>query len=130
MKRVQMRRGVALPPNTKYVGRPTQWGNPWRVGINRDQPRGLTAARVLGLPTRLRPPSRGQRHSTTIEPITLTQAQAVMVFRVSARETLHYWPDWLEPLRGYDLACYCEPDEPCHADVLLDLIAETQADAA
>jgi hypothetical protein len=24
-------------------------------------------------------------------------------------------------LRGCDLACYCPPDEPCHADVLLDI---------
>lgn len=28
---------------------------------------------------------------------------------------------WLAPLRGHDLACYCELDEPCHADVLLEL---------
>jgi hypothetical protein len=24
-------------------------------------------------------------------------------------------------LRGKDLACWCPPDLPCHADVLLDL---------
>jgi hypothetical protein len=24
-------------------------------------------------------------------------------------------------LRRGDLACYCPPDEPCHADVLLDI---------
>ena len=24
-------------------------------------------------------------------------------------------------IRGYDLACWCPPDEPCHADVLLEL---------
>lgn len=31
-------------------------------------------------------------------------------------------PD-LDPteLRGLNLACYCGPDEPCHADVLLEL---------
>lgn len=26
----------------------------------------------------------------------------------------------LTPLRGRNLACFCPPDEPCHADVLLD----------
>lgn len=25
----------------------------------------------------------------------------------------------ISKLRGKDLACYCKPDEPCHADVLL-----------
>lgn len=24
-------------------------------------------------------------------------------------------------LRGKNLACYCKPDSPCHADVLLEL---------
>lgn len=27
----------------------------------------------------------------------------------------------LEPLRGKDLACWCRHDQPCHADVLLEL---------
>lgn len=29
-RRVQRRRGVALPPGAVYVGRPTRWGNPYR----------------------------------------------------------------------------------------------------
>jgi hypothetical protein len=29
-----------------------------------------------------------------------------------------------EQLRGHDLACYCPLDEPCHADVLLDVANE------
>lgn len=28
---------------------------------------------------------------------------------------------FLAPLRGRDLVCYCEPDQICHADVLLRL---------
>lgn len=34
-------------------------------------------------------------------------------------------PEWFEsfisPLRGRDLACWCPLDQPCHADVLLEL---------
>ena len=30
-------------------------------------------------------------------------------------------PDWLAPLRGRDLVCWCPMDQPCHADVLLEL---------
>ena len=31
--------------------------------------------------------------------------------------------EWLAPLRGHDLACWCPPSSPCHADVLLSLAA-------
>jgi hypothetical protein len=30
----------------------------------------------------------------------------------------------LEELRGKDLACWCKPDEACHADVLIEMLAE------
>ena len=35
-KRVQRKRsaGWRMPPNTVYVGRPTKWGNPFRLGID------------------------------------------------------------------------------------------------
>ena len=29
-------------------------------------------------------------------------------------------------LRGRDLACYCPPDQPCHADLLLELANATE----
>jgi len=31
-------------------------------------------------------------------------------------------PDWLAPLRGKNLACWCSLDESCHADILLKLL--------
>jgi hypothetical protein len=43
------------------------------------------------------------------------------------RMSLHHaWPEWLKTeglpkLRGRNLACWCAPDKPCHADVLLEL---------
>jgi len=36
------------------------------------------------------------------------------------REAAGYPAD-LSPLLGRNLACWCRPSEPCHADVLLDL---------
>ena len=38
-------------------------------------------------------------------------------------------PDLLVPLRGKHLACYCPLDQPCHADVLLEL-ANADAEAS
>lgn len=37
---------------------------------------------------------------------------------------------FLAPLRGKDLVCYCEPDESCHADVLLRLANEKPVKAS
>jgi hypothetical protein len=28
---------------------------------------------------------------------------------------------WINPLRGKNLACWCALDQPCHADVLLEI---------
>lgn len=30
-------------------------------------------------------------------------------------------PAWLAPLRGKNLACWCDLEDPCHADILLEL---------
>jgi len=44
MKRIQRKRtaGWRMPPNTVYVGRPTKWGNPFKIGDN-----GLTREQVI-----------------------------------------------------------------------------------
>ena len=34
---------------------------------------------------------------------------------------LGFEPADLDELRGKDLVCWCAPDAPCHADVLIDL---------
>ena len=34
--------------------------------------------------------------------------------------------DWLEPLKGKDLVCFCAP-LACHGDVLLEMIGESNA---
>ena len=44
-------------------------------------------------------------------------------FEDYARTRLQTEPNWLEPLRGYDLACWCAPKR-CHGDTILQLLAE------
>lgn len=46
---------------------------------------------------------------------------AVYMFRRYAEAVVAETPDWLEPLRGKDLVCWCAP-KACHADVLEELI--------
>ena len=88
MKRLQRKRtkGWRMPPNTVYVGRPSKWANPFRIGIDGDR------------------------------------EAVVRKFREYAMKKLKEDPNWLEPLRGKDLACWCPLDKPCHADVLIELL--------
>lgn len=44
---------------------------------------------------------------------------AVEVYRFYTKRLL--FPPDLTALRGKDLACWCPLDQPCHADVLLEL---------
>ena len=39
MKRIQRKRskGWKMPPNTIYVGRPTKWGNPFKMRVEDDR---------------------------------------------------------------------------------------------
>lgn len=92
MPRVWNKRLHNVPPEAVYVGRPSNWGNPYVLG--KDGARGSTIAR----------------------------------FEAYARGRLGYEPDWLAPLVGKDLVCWCSPD-PCHADVLMRLIDEHYAAA-
>lgn len=99
--RIQLRRtkGWRLPENTVVVARPSRWGNPYRAGEEMHYGEYMTAE------------------------------QAVKMFRRSA---LHDWsPGYADraraELRGKNLACWCPLDQPCHADVLLELANEAKA---
>ncbi len=78
-KRIQRRRtrGWRMREGAVYVGRPTQWGNPFDGS-----------------------------------------SQGLANFRAYAIECGNLW---LNPLRGRDLVCWCPLDQPCHAEVLLEL---------
>lgn len=93
-KRIQRKRtkGWRLPEGAIYVGRPSEWGNPYRVGDE-------CGCEDMGYP--------------------MDAASAVAHFRDDTVRNAP--PGWLVPLRGHDLACWCDPSIPCHADVLLEL---------
>ena len=42
-----------------------------------------------------------------------------------AKWRLEREPEWLEPLRGWDLACYCAP-QACHGNAIIMLLEETK----
>lgn len=116
-ERIQLsrRKGWRMPPNTVKVDRSTKWGNPF------------------------------VRHS---DGIAMSKAQAVYSFRRFLADEGCWWSTPLpwpagkipaEPpttiddvraeLRGKNLACWCKPGEPCHADVLLEIANKEASDA-
>jgi hypothetical protein len=51
--------------------------------------------------------------------------RVIAKFREYAAWRLTREPNWLEPLRGKNLACYCAPNA-CHGDVIIQLLKETE----
>lgn len=67
-----------------------------------------------------RPSRWGNPYSVSGE---TTTARAVALYREDLRRALGHDEvrRGLEALRGKNLACWCPLDQPCHADVLLEL---------
>lgn len=105
--RVQLSRqkGWRLPANTMKVDRSTRWGNPFNA----------TADYCPFYPPSIYPaPMVRFRAPASLE-------KCIDLFIAYLRGILASKPDFLQPLRGKNLACWCPLDRPCHADVLLDL---------
>lgn len=118
-QRIQRRRtkGWRLPEGAVYVGRPTKWGNPWRIIPVRDNhyPWG-EAADVIHETTGS---SIGRFERTTRIPHTGAPYWAVHAYRRDLTPELIAGA--CAELAGRDLACWCPLDQPCHADVLLEV---------
>lgn len=103
-QRIQLKRtkGWKMPPNTVKVDRSTRFGNPYTVKDARTWG-------YLGTDSEL-------------------ARMCVAMFR-KWQQGLEYiegrWPPSTDTivreLRGKNLACWCRPGDPCHADVLLEL---------
>nr|WP_250776399.1 DUF4326 domain-containing protein [Rhodococcus sp. MSC1_016] len=147
-QRIQRRRtkGWRMPDGAVYVGRGSRWGNPFTLG----GPNGLACVpgAVTGADWEFedRISAAGMRHDffhaddrvTRCEIRNLTRDDAVALYREAlTRSAVHLRdPRWhrigprdnpvtvdeiRSELAGKDLACWCPDDQPCHADVLLEL---------
>lgn len=112
-ERIQLRRtkGWRKPEGAINVGRPSRWGNPFAVN-------------ALALPTDGRFPylvramgadPRGLSSITPLHPQCVVDAYAWWI--IEQPDLMCSLPE----LRGHDLACWCPLDQPCHADVLLEI---------
>lgn len=83
-----------MPPNTVYVGRPSKWGNPFKIGYT----------------------SPSDNTSLMTRETVLTEYEHYL------NEELKKNPHFLDELKGKDLACWCPLDKSCHVDVILKLL--------
>lgn len=99
--RVQLRRtkGWRMPSNTVKVDRTNKkFGNIFTIGCNPSQ------------------------FSAALPMTCSSAADAVSCFRYYADTWMALsGGNWIAPLKGKNLACWCSLDAPCHADVLLEL---------
>lgn len=78
-------------PYDIYIGRPSEWGNPFSH-------KRTAHAKQVG-----------------------SRLMAVEAFKQYALDRLRREPEWLEPLRGKTLGCFCEP-QMCHGDIIVELL--------
>jgi hypothetical protein len=119
-RRVQMRRtkGWRMPEGAVNVARPTRWGNPFVAVLQNGEWR--LPAPNLSVPAFCDDREDARRLATS------------MFYRHLAirRRPPPGWVDLIgypsedeirSELAGKDLACWCPLDQPCHADVLLEM---------
>jgi hypothetical protein len=96
-KRIQFRRqkGFKLPGNAVFVARPTKWGLPYKVVETAAEAKAAGDANMI------------------------TRKKAMRLYESDLKKKLKSDPEYLKPLRGKDLACYCRLELNCHADILL-----------
>jgi len=103
-QRVQRRRvkgEPGMPVGAVYVGRGSKWGNPFVIG--EWVPEG--------------DPVECQHRATRQDVVdSFEDACAGLIIGGPL-----FTAEELAELRGRDLACWCKPRDPCHADVLLEL---------
>lgn len=100
-RRIQRQRtkGWRMPAGAIYVGRGSRFGNPWIIGD----------------------PHPTVHHPMTAQDVTSLYADAVRMPLYCRGWSLDFDPRDVARLRGKTLACWCALDQPCHADVLLEI---------
>lgn len=102
-ERIQRSRqpGFRMPADAIYVGRPSTWGNPYKLGGKNP----MTGGKIETLHEAV------ALYLTEIEVMQAEHPERYSAFVLSAQTEL----------AGRPLACWCPLTQPCHADVLLEI---------
>lgn len=122
-ERIQLRRtkGWRKPEGAVVVARPSKWGNPWRIVMDR----GMYRVRHI---------SDDRSVGSFVYPLYARQTATRQFYSDLVNERLPYTTEDVErELIGRDLCCWCSPSRPlrcerrdwlgltCHADVLFEI---------
>lgn len=113
--RIQRKRtkGWKMPPGAVTVARPSIFGNPFKVSE-------MVTLREAGLlPEGETPRQAAVRNFSEWLEGKAVVGQGAEIIAPPKTQTIR------DHLRGKDLACWCRPDQPCHADVLLRIANAT-----
>lgn len=130
MERITLSRGKGwrLPPNAVIVDRRTKWGNPYKVMAIPGGRWGVFMAM---------PPTADPEQASAIRTAIIANGRSpakliaagndkaeALNFALALYElyAILYLSPFLPELNGRDLACWCKPPAPCHADVLIKLV--------
>jgi hypothetical protein len=105
-----------MPEGAIYVGRPTRWGNPWKV-VRAGREPGLFGGTVAVYTV----DGPGQYFRGTDEDAARAARFAVSLYRRWITGSAARCEDLIPILGGHDLVCWCPLSSPCHAGVLLEL---------
>lgn len=134
-RRIQQRRtkGWRMPANTVSVARPSRWGNWYKVTTVGEKYQGSSYIDALPDPDaflvvhldkwggRTGPQWGGFADKAEATAFAVELHRRALLATRSDLDGLVHHKYYLGELRGKDLACWCPLDQPCHADVLLDL---------
>lgn len=101
-----------------YVGRPTSWGNPFKVGDYvkwGDPDSNYRGAFQFAFTT------TGEKYANDTYTKLETAEQAVEWYKEYLTRIPQVIAKRIGNLRGQNLACFCKLDAPCHADILLEI---------
>ncbi len=112
-KRIRLSRakGWRKPEGAIVVARPSRWGNPYTLGAYADD--------------------YPDHSEASWRRIAVSDFRAVLSGRFEWDDPETTYPSVDEiraELAGHDLACWCPLDQPCHADVLLELANQEAVD--
>lgn len=123
MKRIQRKRtkGWKMPENAKYIGRPTKWGNPFKL-----TPDGwilyYKTGKLIGSPWCYWSATGGFEVKDVVE-----LYGQWLDGKLQKDHPYLPTPPGIEELKGKDLACFCSLSSPCHVDAILERIGSACA---
>lgn len=133
-QRIQLSRakGWRMPANTVKVDRSTRWGNPFDFRKSdycwtalsfgcRADPAGRQEASVRAFREWIDPPHGRQMLRMERQPKMVGPGGEVPLGPLVEAGKAPSHVEIREALRGRNLACWCRPGTPCHADVLLEI---------